>query len=443
MMKSKLTKHQQNVYDLIVPEINDIVSLNGQWDNIISLSGPAGTGKTFMTIHIIKSLINLGFKVRLTTPTHKSLKVAKDMLKKENINIDTSTIHSFLNLKLKPNFNNGLQELIEDMNKRNVNKCDVLIVDESSMVSAELFKYIKNAINFRKAKCVLFIGDELQLPPVDGETNPVFTLKHQYKLTEIVRQAKDSPIINLATVIRKKIENKDYIEINELINLNVTGNHPAITIFNSGKEFMLDFFDENWYNKDKILAAFTNEAVNAYNKAIRRKYWKSKNIENPNYIEVNDVLIFQEAHTENDTIIHANNDIVTVTKTEKKFNDDIQCWYWDCYDEDNKNFKVIDPISKEKFNNLLQSISDAALSSKSGLEKKKMWKYFYEIKNTFQDIKYVYASTIHKLQGSTFKNVYIDAREISSFYNVLDKEFIYRLLYVAITRASESVKILL
>ena len=178
-----LTEHQQDIFNNIIQDIETIVSQGGQWDNVVSLIGAAGVGKTFSTVQIIKKLIKNNRKVMFTTPTHKALKVAKDMMENEGIQIDCSTIHSFLNLKLKPNFDNGLQELIAEEFNKNKKRCDVLIVDESSMVSAELFAHIEQSIRYRRAKVVLFVGDYFQLPPVDGEVNPVFEMKSQYELT--------------------------------------------------------------------------------------------------------------------------------------------------------------------------------------------------------------------------------------------------------------------
>jgi ATP-dependent exoDNAse (exonuclease V) alpha subunit len=74
--------------------------------------------------------------------------------------------------------------------------------------------------------------------------------------------------------------------------------------------------------------------------------------------------------------------------------------------------------------------------------RKKMWEKFYSIKELFADVKYIYASTIHKLQGSTYESVYIDFYNLN-FLKKLPKEEFYRLFYVAITRASKDVKILI
>ncbi len=70
----------------------------------------------------------------------------------------------------------------------------LLIVDEYSMLSEELIRDIEEV-----APKVLYLGDPFQLPPIEGECK----LKPDYFLTEIHRQALDSPIIRLTKDIRE------------------------------------------------------------------------------------------------------------------------------------------------------------------------------------------------------------------------------------------------
>ena len=437
-----LTPHQQEIYNELITDIDNIVDGGGQWDNVVSLVGAAGVGKTFMSVKIIESLLMLGHSVMITTPTHKSLKVVRDMLKNSNITISSSTIHSFLNLKLKPNLESGIQELIADALNKDVKKYDILIVDESSMVSETLFNHIEMAIRYRRAKCVFFIGDKFQLTPVDGEQNPVFSQNGYRELLEIVRQAQDNPIIALATDIRDRIERKDFIPLDLLVSKYEC---KEISLYYDGKEFMQEYFntddDIKWFEQDNIIASYTNESVDKYNRAVRKKYWIEQGVESVNYLMPNDIVIFQDAHIEDEAIIHSNNDIAKIISCEKEFDDELSCWYWKCIDEDNLKFKVIDPISKVLFDKNLAKIADVAMKTDK-FARKQLWEKYYQIKGSYQNIKYGFASTVHKLQGSTYEHCYIDMREMRKFYEFQDKEFIYRLLYVAVTRASKDIKIL-
>ena len=72
---------------------------------------------------------------------------------------------------------------------------------------------------------------------------------------------------------------------------------------------------------------------------------------------------------------------------------------------------------------------------------KRIWEYYYiNYIDIFADISYGYCITVHKSQGSTYKNVFIDAKNILEYNR---KDFInYKCLYTAITRASNKVYML-
>lgn len=70
----------------------------------------------------------------------------------------------------------------------------LVIVDEFSMLSQLLITDLE-----KTATKILYLGDPFQLPPVEGEC----TLKPQAFLTEIHRQALESPIIAAATAVRE------------------------------------------------------------------------------------------------------------------------------------------------------------------------------------------------------------------------------------------------
>ena len=70
------------------------------------------------------------------------------------------------------------------------------------------------------------------------------------------------------------------------------------------------------------------------------------------------------------------------------------------------------------------------------LAARKEWKKFYEIKETWLDLRSVYACSIHKSQGSTYDTVFLDLADIGQNWSATD---VARLLYVGITRAAKKV----
>lgn len=108
-------------------------------NKISCLIGGAGTGKSFVTAEIIKQLVLNGKKVAILAPTHKAREALQDKL-----NIGTvRTIHSFVH---KPE------------------ECDVIVIDESGMLSTPLFHSLMRIYDGQQ---LIFVGDKNQLPPVD------------------------------------------------------------------------------------------------------------------------------------------------------------------------------------------------------------------------------------------------------------------------------------
>jgi exodeoxyribonuclease-5 len=68
--------------------------------------------------------------------------------------------------------------------------------------------------------------------------------------------------------------------------------------------------------------------------------------------------------------------------------------------------------------------------------KNQAWRKFFKIKEDYLDIRSLHALTCHKAQGSTYKEVFVDLDDIG-----INKKYyeVARLVYVAITRASDKV----
>lgn len=121
-------------------------------NKISILTGKPGTGKTTVLNEIVKQLKHYGRNnILLCAPTGKA---AQKM--KESTGINSATIHRLL--EFNP---------IKDKFEKNVNSpldCDVLIIDESSMIDIFLLGNLLRAIGDDTQ--VIFIGDVNQLPSV-------------------------------------------------------------------------------------------------------------------------------------------------------------------------------------------------------------------------------------------------------------------------------------
>jgi len=449
---TNLTSHQQeifnNIISMIESKVTNVLKSTNINDYLISLAGAAGTGKTYLTTQIAKYLIqknkkdNNDFSFTITAPTHKAVGVLAGILSKDNINASCKTIHSFLGIKPFRDYNTGEEKFTIDKTKKHKDTTSILIVDESSMIGKELYEYILEAIEDNRVNLVIFIGDPYQLLPIDNSKNNIFEIKNSFTLTQVVRQAKDSYIIKLATKLRDRIENKNYINILKFFEENM---EKEIQLFHNKNDFLEDFYkDELWYNQNKILATYKNKDVDAFNKTIRNKYWEQKNMPAIPVLRKGDKLRFIDAYSVDDISIYHNGQEIELVNAEQKFQESLGIYYWECQDKDDKTqqvFRVVDPDSMLVFNEKLKSISKKAKKAKFP-ENKKLWKAFFLTKDMFANVQYIHSSTIHKLQGSTYDIAYVDMFSLSQNKHMSDDEK-YRLLYVAITRASKDIKLFL
>lgn len=439
-MKTLAITTQDKAFEEISKKLETMIQTNMVWDNEISLSGAAGTGKTYLTTKLVKALQSK-YHITITAPTHKALQVLRQNLIIEEIaNVDTKTIQSFLNIQLVTDYDNGIQKFEPIKSKeKDRTKTDILIVDESSMISEDIYSYISKEIQNSRVKSVLFVGDEYQLLPVDSDINQIFNIRNQYKLSEIVRQAKDSYIITMAAKARNIIKSKQYISMQEFFD--DVAFKDKVQFFNSTQSFYDDFCTpDTWAKKDKVIVSFTNKSVDDHNRAIRKRFWAAQNILELETLLKGDKVIFQQANVINERVIHQNSSIIELSSATKEYFSSLQIYFWDCKDIENKPLKVVDTYSQGRFEMILNKLAKDAKTEKHFETRKAKWKRFFDLKDMFVDVKYIYASTIHKVQGSTYETVYIDLTEIE---NMRDKDMMYRLLYVELTRASADVKILL
>jgi hypothetical protein len=217
----------------------------------------------------------------------------------------------------------------------------------------------------------------------------------------------------------------------------------GIHFFDDVSKFVDDFcFDENWHMLDQVVANYKNKEVDTFNKKIRARYWTARGKPLPDQFECGDEVIFQELNIDKAGIIlHLNNDHAIIQKTERLWSDKLSLWYWKCVDRDNLPFMVIDDKSRKNYKKLLGKVASNAKKESDREKKKSLWKVYFLLKEQFTDVKHRFAMTIHKLQGSTYDTVYINLYDLINRTQNLD--LFYRLIYVAVTRASKEIKILM
>ena len=450
----KLSLHQEEVFTQIVSQldtkVSSILKSTNIEDYLLSLTGPAGTGKTFLTTQIAKYLVekrkeseypmSSDFDFTITAPTHKAVGVLSKLLRENNIQSSCKTIHSFLGIKPFIDYTTGEEKFVVDKTNKRKDRTSILIVDESSMIGNTLYEYILEAIEDKRVNVVLFIGDPYQLLPIENSKNEIYDLPNRFFLSEVVRQAENSYIIRVATKLRERIKNQDFINLQQFFQENM---EKEITFFHNKEAFLEDFYkEEEWHTENKILATYKNKDVDAFNKIIRNKFWEQKGNTTPSTLLAGDMIRFKDAYTVGDITIYHNGQELQLGSAELKYHDSLHIEYWECksiYALDQQVFRVVNPDSEAVFNQKLQALATKAKQAKFP-DNKKLWKLYYETRNMFANVQYIHASTIHKLQGSTYDVSYIDIFSLVHNHYMSDEEK-YRLLYVAITRASKDIKI--
>src|SRR3984885_2232813 len=161
------------------------------------LTGHAGSCKTYLMQRLTKTMLAKRRRIVLSAPTHKAVAVLARKLSEADIrDVPCRTIHSILSLTPQPRTDRLVFE--RERNAEPVT-ADVVVVDECSMVSEDLYRHIKRHL---LNAFVLFVGDPAQLPPVGEAESQTFATKNQSHLTTIVRQAAGNPILAAASIIR-------------------------------------------------------------------------------------------------------------------------------------------------------------------------------------------------------------------------------------------------
>lgn len=151
---------------ILSPEQNKVIENVLLGKNILLL-GSAGVGKSLVIKHITKLCKEKNISIGITSSTGCSA-----------ILIDGKTIHSFLGIGLATYSPVNLAKNLYNKNKKKyqeLQNLDILLIDEISMLDAELLtkisKYlsvVRNDENPFGGVQIIFSGDFYQLPPVNG-----------------------------------------------------------------------------------------------------------------------------------------------------------------------------------------------------------------------------------------------------------------------------------
>lgn len=409
---STLNPEQTAALDAIVAFLAD------PKEQFFVISGPAGTGKTYLIQNLVERVKG---RFVFTAPTNKATKVLRESVTTKEYKPECRTIYSLLGLKLEAN--GEVKELSAPEDPVDLSQYKAVIVDEGSMVSENLRKWIHLASNSYGVKFI-FMGDPAQLPPVGEPRSPIWRIKQRSELTQVMRH--DNQILELATRIRAGLEMMS----------------PQVKLASSHSETEGVYVDSTGFSKrmqqyasdgrfskptDAKVIAWRNVTVDGYNKRIREAIFDKPQ---EFWLPTDRVIFTAPAKTLDDEPMASTDDEGTIEKIGTEYHPlygDFKIYTITIQLDDNRvaQARVLHPDSQFAFARKVAELADAAKTTKY------KWRHYWDFKEAFHSLRHAYAITAHRAQGSTYDTAFVDWRDI--LLN-RDRHEAFRCLYVACTR---------
>lgn len=196
-------------------------------NGVTVITGGPGTGKTTIVKCIAEVLSSRGLRLEFCAPTGRAAKRLA-----QSTGFDAKTIHRMLGYEAQGD------KMVFKYNRNNTLPCDVVVVDEMSMVDVNVMYSLLAALE--KGTRLVLVGDKDQLPSVgagnvlaDIIASGVVEIRY---LTHIYRQSEDSLIVSNAHLINK-------------------GKMPEIN--NRSKDFFFMATDDFWQEADTVVQLVT------------------------------------------------------------------------------------------------------------------------------------------------------------------------------------------
>lgn len=393
-------------------------------DKEFILSGPGGVGKSYWLSAVIDQVIPryhetcalMGIEpiytqVEMTATTNKAAEVLAQATQRP-----VSTIHSFLGLKPKEDYDTGRSKITKIEGRWKVHENLVLAIDECSMIDSPLRQAILEGTHNSK---IIYIGDHCQLAPVMEPLSPIYRDSLPfYELTEPMRNAGQPALIALCTQLRETVETGAF--------------HPIHLV-----PGVIDHFDPDAAEalitasfieptREARILAYTNQRVTDFNDHIRDFRGM------PNEFTTGESLINNSAIEKGRDMLKVEQEVTIVSQgrdTHPIFiapGVELEVRYTTLETSTGGIFRDMPiPVDRNHHQALIKHYA-----------REKAWATYFKLKQKFPDLRQPDAGTVHKAQGSTYDTVFIDLSNISTCHN---PDQAARMLYVALTRARNRV----
>lgn len=273
------TQNQHPTFTLNEQQINAFNLIkkftNSKQHNML-LMGPAGTGKTTI---ITRALANTTMRICFCAFTNKAVTVLRNAAQKAaTLNAHFCTIHQLLGLEPNPDENNNLNFTYEPNKQINILQYDIIILDECSTISQDLFRWFNCSVQYAKNRghhiWAIYLGDFWQLPPVGENRAVVFArAKEQHwpvaKLAKVMR-VNDSILDQLNTRFIELTKNIKAIFEAKFLEQLPYSLVPDLDIYIAANQVPMSYVTE-WLNgnEDIIIITYSRDNCAKINRAVQ------------------------------------------------------------------------------------------------------------------------------------------------------------------------------
>jgi len=359
--------------------------LNGN-ERIYFLRGDAGTGKSYLISSLCKCA-----SVELTATTNKAKKLLEHAT-----NQSARTIHSFAGFRLA---RYGEELFLDEVGV--CGSASILVIDEVSMLPARVWEVVKSNPLIEK---IILVGDMCQLPSIGIGIDPIKEADKVLTLTENMRQDDFTSVADFFKQIRDCITQQMTLKFSNI--------PSCVVVYDSFREFAKAYKD---CQGSKRILAYSNRVVDSYNRniAMRKR----------GEYAVGDTLILSEP----------------VKGTMMKNGDSVFIKH---IFTDNDKFIELSVGSSVGYGEGKITIYKTKEAEQLYINHCMSNGLFSELDNLHHP-KFEYASTIHKCQGESIDEVFIDLTDMLTALNRVQGRYtakpieydeFLKMLYVALSR---------
>lgn len=379
--------------------------------NEMGLVGPPGRGKSWLVNQLLieqrtkKDIMNhlldenQQVNVALTATSNESANLIG-----ETCNMPATTIHSLLGLRVMNNYSTG-DTFLQKTKDYRYQSGMLVIIDEAGWVDLEMLSMIRNTLHDCK---ILYVYDHKQLTSVNKKNGSVSVCAvHKevpYTAYLSLNERNANPIGIIGDRFRDSVD-EDYFP--------KLGEFPGYVECINDEQFDA-LIDEHFVEKktDARILCWTNNMVKEYNEIVRERIYDYEE-----FCEGETVVTNKPILSSSKEVLYPTDAKIVVKKVIAQGNLYGVDGY---YIQDKNGVELFVPYDMDEVNALIKQAKKA-----------EDWFTYFRYMENFNDLRPMYASTVHKIQGKTNSVTFVDLGDIGRNQN---REEVKRLLGVAFSR---------